>query len=185
MSPRSFFPRRPARDGTRQSLAEPLRRAARGFTLLELSIVLFIISVVAALAVPAFKQVQLNARSGAVMNDLRVFTGAFQAYAHDRGDWPPGDGTPGGTPSAMQGYLGVTSWERVTPIGGRYVWAPNTLQQGERYRAAIVISTVADNRVTADRKQLDDIDRKIDDADLDTGNFRLGYRNYPVFVIEH
>ena len=34
-------------------------------------------------------------------------------------------------------------------------------------------------------QQLTDIDHKIDDGDLDTGTFRLGYRNQPVFVIEH
>ena len=62
---------------------------------------------------------------------------------------------------------------------------PNTVQQGERYRSAIVISSVAENVVSADRIQLADLDRRIDDASLETGNLRLGFRNYPVYVIEH
>ena len=174
--------------------AAPAIRAARaparvfgkaGFTLLELSIVVFIISVVAALAVPALKQVNLEARSSATANDLRVFSGALQTYVHEHGDWPPGTGTPGEYPAGMEGYLGPTNWARVTPIGGHYTWAPNSLQQGERYRAVIMISSAGDDQVTSDRLQLEDLDRKIDDGDLTSGNFRLGYRNYPVSVLEH
>jgi prepilin-type N-terminal cleavage/methylation domain-containing protein len=156
-----------------------------GFTLLELSVVVFIISLIVALAVPALKKIQTEARSTAVANDLRVFAGALQTYVHERGDWPPGNSEPGVLPAGMEGYLRETNWSRTTPIGGRYTWAPNTLQQGERYRAAIVLSSVADSAVTTDKNQLIDLDRKLDDGSLDTGNFRLGYRNFPVFVLEH
>lgn len=158
---------------------------AAGFTLLELSVVVFIISFIVALAVPALKKIQTEARSTAVANDLRVFAGVLQTYVHERGDWPPGNSEPGVFPAGMEGYLRETNWSRTTPIGGRYTWAPNTLQQGERYRAAIVLSSVADSVVTADKNQLIDLDRKLDDGSLDTGNFRLGYRNFPVFVLEH
>jgi prepilin-type N-terminal cleavage/methylation domain-containing protein len=161
------------------------RRANAGFTLLELSIVIFIISIVAAFAIPALKQVSLRARASTVENDLRVFAAAFQAYAHDHGDWPGGDAVPGQFPPGMAGYLAKTNWERPSPIGGRYTWAPNSLQQGERYHAVVVISSVEGNPVTTEKNQLELIDRDMDDAALDTGNFRLGYRNFPVFVIEH
>lgn len=147
--------------------------------------VLFIVSVLAALAVPALKRSAQEARSVAVINELRIFAGAFQTYAHERGDWPPGPTTPGEMPAGMQSYLGTTSWGQRTPIGGRYLWSPDTLQQGERYRAAIVLTSVGGNPVTDDRFQLEDIDRRLDDGNLETGSFRLGYRNYPVFVIEH
>jgi len=161
------------------------RRSSRGFSLLELSVTCFIISVVASLAVPAYIQVQLSARSAAVINDIRVFASAFQNYAHDKANWPPADETPGVIPAGMAPYLSATNWERATPIGGLYTWARDSMQSGQRYQAVLVISTVGENRVTADRKQLVEIDRKIDDGDLDTGNFRLGFRNQPVFVIEH
>lgn len=145
----------------------------------------FIISVLAAVAVPAFKQTILESRARAVANDLRVFATALQTYAQEKGDWPAGDGVPGAFPTGMAGALGKTNWERVTPIGGHYTWAPNSLQQGERYHAVIVISSTDDSAVSAEKKQLLEIDRAIDNGDLDTGNFRLGYRNFPVFVIEH
>jgi len=162
----------------------PRDRGEAGFTLVEISVVVFIISLVAALAVPALKKVQIEARSAAVANDLRVFAGALQTYVHERGDWPPGNADPGVFPAGMEGYLRESNWTRPTPIGGLYTWAPNTLQQGERYRAAIVLSSAGTNAVTTDKNQLLDLDRKVDDGSLDTGNFRLGYRNYPVFVLE-
>lgn len=156
-----------------------------GFSLLELSVAIFIISVLTALAVPSYKRVNLEARTAATLNDLRVFTSAFQNYAHDRGDWPASTGVPAEVPPGMESYLGETSWSRPTPIGGFYTYCANSLQQGERYRAVLVISTVGENKVTTDRQQLADIDHKTDDGDLDTGNFRLGFRNQPVWVIEH
>lgn len=147
--------------------------------------VLFIVSVLAAFAVPALKRSLQEARSVAVINELRVFAGAFQAYAHDRGNWPPGPSAPGEMPAGMQSFLGATSWAQRTPIGGRYTWSPDTVQQGERYHAAIVLQGIAGHPVSDDRRQLEDIDRRLDDGNLETGGFRLGYRNYPVFVIEH
>jgi len=160
-------------------------RGEAGFTLLELSVVVFIISLTAALAVPALKQVNLEARSSTVANDLRVFSGAFQAYAHEHGDWPAGSGAPGEFPTGMEGYLGATNWARVTPVGGHYTWETNSLQQGDRYRAVITISSVGPDQVTSERRQLEDLDRKVDDGDLASGNFRLGYRDYPFYVLEH
>ncbi len=128
---------------------------------------------------------RLNARSSVVMNDLRVYAGAFQAYAQEHGDWPPGGGAPGTFPAGMEGYLSQTNWSRLTPIGGYYQFATQSPQLGGRYAAVIVIATVGSDQVTSDSIQLSDIDRKLDDGNLNTGNFFLGYRNYPVFVLEH
>jgi type II secretory pathway pseudopilin PulG len=147
--------------------------------------VLFIISAVAALAVPAYKRIHLSARSAAAINDLRVFASAFQSYAHARGDWPPATGVPGEVPAGMETYLATTNWTHPSPIGGAYTWAANSVQQGDRFRAVLIISTVGENKVSADRNLLADIDQRIDDGNLETGNFRLGFRNQPVFVIEH
>lgn len=161
------------------------RPAAAGFSLVELAVVVTIISVLAAIAVPTTKNLVFRARSSAVQNDLRVFAGAFQTYAQEKGDWPAGNGIPGAFPAGMEGLLGATNWQRPTPIGGNYTWDPNSLHQGTRYRGVIVISTTPDNPVTSDRMQLLDLDRLIDDGNLDSGNFLLGFRNYPIFVLEH
>ncbi|MGA2017827.1 MAG: type II secretion system protein [Opitutaceae bacterium] len=156
-----------------------------GFSLVELAVVVLIIGILAAASVPALMRNALNARSSAVMNDLRVYAGAFQAYAQEHGDWPPGGLGPGAFPPGMEGYLNQTNWGRVTPIGGYYQFATQSPQQGGRYAAVIIIASVGPNQVTSDSIQLSDIDRKFDDGNLSTGNFFLGYRNYPVFVLEH
>lgn len=184
MRQRSPSPVAPRRPGLRVNRG--LRHLGqRGFSLLELSVVVFIVSVVAALAIPALKKVQFSSRAATVSNDLRVFSAALQQYVQEKGEWPGGGGEPGVFPVGMEGYLRESNWSRPTPIGGRYTWAPNSLHQGERYRAAIVISTANGSTVTEDRNQLLELDRKIDDGNLDTGNLRLGFRNYPVFVLEH
>ncbi len=189
-SPFPLNPDRPNVHRTPRYPAQPARRPGRlkgndGFTLVELAVVIFIISALAAVAVPGIKKTNLEARSAAVVNDVRVFSNALQSYAQERGDWPAGNSEPGVFPPGMEGYLRATNWQRVTPIGGLYTWSPNTVQQGERYRAAIVITTVGENKVSSDRIQLTDLDRRLDDGSLDTGNLRLGFRNYPVFVLEH
>ena len=147
--------------------------------------VVLIIGILAALSVPALKKNALNARSSAVMNDLRVYAGAYQAYAQEHGDWPPGGGAPGTFPAGMDGYLSSTNWSRKTPIGGNYQFATQSPQAGGRYAAVIIIASTTDNPVTSDANQLTDLDVKLDDGNLSSGNFFLGYRNYPVFVLEH
>ena len=164
--------------------AEPHPRRRGGFSLLGFSIALFVISLLAALVTPAVKRALRHARSAATVDDLRAFATAFQNYAHARGDWPASTGVPAEIPTGMQNYLS-TAWERPTPIGGFYTWATYSLQKGDRYRAVLLLSPVGAHQVSADRQQLTDIDRQIDDGNLATGNFLLGYRNQPFFVIEH
>ena len=177
----------PSRD-PRASRRRPALRVHRcgtaAFTLIELAVVVAIISIVAAFAVPVAQHILHQARTAAVENDLRVFAAAIQAYASENGDWPAGDGTPGAFPAGMQGYLGQTNWQRTTPIGGNYAWDPNSTQQGNHYRAVIVIASSPDNPVSSDRLQLTEIDQKIDDGDLTAGTLQLGYRNYPFYVLE-
>ena len=85
----------------------------------------------------------------------------------------------------MEPYLNAAKWSRTTPIGGHYQWDTHSRQSGETFAAVIVIGPSAGSPVTSDSVQLRDIDRKLDDGRLSSGKFFLGYRNCPVFVLEH
>ena len=123
-------------------------------------------------------------RSQAVIGDLRGFSRAFQAYLREKGDWPPGQAPAGQLPAGMVGYLRPPDWEKITPIGGYYHWQKNTKHNDRTVRAAIVISSKGRFKVTADRVQLEDIDRRCDDGNLATGSFLLGFANAPLYIIE-
>lgn len=59
-----------------------------GFTLIELLIVVLIIAILAAIAIPNFLEYQTRAKVARVKNDLRTLTLAIEAYCVDNGDYP-------------------------------------------------------------------------------------------------
>lgn len=66
----------------------------KAFTLIELLIVVAIIAVLAAIAVPNFLEAQARAKTSAVLSDMRAVKTALEAYQIDHGTYPPiaGDG---------------------------------------------------------------------------------------------
>jgi len=64
----------------------------RGFTLIELLIVVAIIAILAAIALPNFLEAQTRAKVSRVRADLRTITTALEAYAVEWNDYPPNDG---------------------------------------------------------------------------------------------
>ena len=157
--------------------------AAEAFTLVELMIVVLIVILLAGLAVPAIKRLRLRARTAVIVNDLRVFAAAFDAYAHESGGWPA-DTAPGVLPAVMAGRITPEMFTRTTPMGGKYNWENQRLHRGVRYAAALGIKGTAAAPLPLDLEQLLDIDRTIDDGDLTTGNFIAGANNVPLLVIQ-
>ena len=62
-----------------------MEKNKKGFTLVEIMIVVVIIGLLAAMAVPAFQAVRNNARTKAVLNNLRQVAGAAQQYMLEEG----------------------------------------------------------------------------------------------------
>ena len=97
-----------------------------GFTLIELLIVVAIIAILAAIAVPNFLEAQTRAKVARVKSDLRTMNTAFMAYYNDYMKAPPDGNDPGSYPNPW-------SWELENPgrqpdfpllngIGGYYAF---------------------------------------------------------------
>ncbi len=146
-----------------------LNSANRGFTLIELMIVVLIISTLTMLGWTAVQRINLRSRTSAYQNDCRVFATAFTQYAQEAGIFPA-DGGPHFVPPVMAPYLSKTRWMRVTPFGGYYDW--NNIDSWDAYPARLRASiAVAGSTMTL--SQLQQVDRWIDDGNIATGNFRV------------
>jgi prepilin-type N-terminal cleavage/methylation domain-containing protein len=144
----------------------------RGFTLVEIMIVVVIIGLLAALAIPAFQRVQRASKNARVVNDFRIFAQSFEIYNTQNGFWPnnTGAGAIPNAPVSMAGDFKTSVWQATTSIGGRWNWDNSFTSSGGL--AGISISDAVGNPITASDAQLAEIDAKIDDGDITTGRLR-------------
>ncbi len=159
-------------------------KSNRGFSLVEISVVVVIIGLLASLSIQYFGKVREKAQNNTVINDLRIFSGSFHQYVTEKGSWPRNQRNRDTFPRDMTDYL-PSSWARKTPIGGKYSWDNNRRHKGVRVAANLNIRNDGrNNRIIVSRDQLRDIDAEIDDGNLNTGLFRLGRSNWPIYILE-
>ena len=140
-----------------------LMRRNSAFTLVEIMIVISIIAVLAAIAVPAFLRARERSQNAKFINALRVASDAITLYAIENGGYPP-DVNRGVVPPGLVSYLDQTfDWTAATPIGGRWDWDFN--RPGAKAAVSVVQSGASLTR-------LREIDAMWDDGDLSTGRFR-------------
>lgn len=98
-------------------------RARRAFTLIELLIVVAIIAVLAAIAVPNFLEAQTRARVSRSLADLRAMSTAVEAYHIDFNAWPLQAGLTY-TGEVLDPTLNPTGTVNVTKFVGRCLTTP-------------------------------------------------------------
>lgn len=77
----------------------------KAFTLIELLIVVAIIAILAAIAVPNFLEAQVRSKVSRARTDMRSAATALEAYAVDNNKYPPMlGGTPGQPQNQTNGY---------------------------------------------------------------------------------
>lgn len=137
-----------------------LRRKG-GFTLIEIMIVVTIIGLLAALALPAWTIARRNSRASAFINDLRLGVEAAQRCAMEQGNWPAETAT-GVEPTLLVSYLRSDYWTKPTPLGGQWDW--------EFAKSGCTAGLAVVNPI--DPSIMLSVDEKYDDGNLTTGRFR-------------
>ena len=145
-----------------------------GFTLVEIMIVVVIIGLLAAMAIPAFQKVRIQSNASRIANDFRDFNGAFETHALAVGSWPE-EGIGNNVPESMEPYLENTAWYEPASNGGYWDWEVNrfgvtaavALSEGGGLNPAVYIA----------------VDNLIDDGDLSTVVFRQNGNRY-FYILE-
>ena len=160
-------------NGCAISIMKTSAKSSNGFTLVEMMVVIAVIGVLTAIAIPTFVHARENSRNSVYVANVRTAAAAFVNYATDNKTYPPSSGS-GSVPAGMESYLTNFRWTAETPIGGNWSWDCDM----NGYKAGIAVSGP-----TVPLAQIQSIDRIIDDGDLNTGQFRSRPGGF-VFVIE-
>jgi len=147
-----------------------------GFTLVEIMIVVVVIGLLAAMAIPAFERSRINGNASRLANDFRVFAGAFETHALETGTWAD-DGNGNALPATVQPYLEGTSWTEAPVKGGWWDW-----EGSGRHGFAASIG-LAEGDGSMDPEVFERVDALLDDGNLSTGNF-IQTGGFYVYVLD-
>ncbi len=151
-------------------------RDTRGFTLVELLIVVVVLGILAAMAIPSLGDITTDAKRSAFASDLRILAESANRYNVQNNQHLP-DTSSGVWPSEWAGSIPQNQFEAQTPLGG--VWDIELNSFG--VVAAIGAHFGADIPSDADLSAVDAI---MDDGNLGTGVVRKLAADRFYYVLE-
>ncbi len=92
------------------------RQNNKGFTLVEIMIVVVIIGLLAAMAIPAFKKVRDNSQKKTILNNLRQLSGAADQYFLENGVTTVASASLIGSDSYIKAFATAAGETYPTPI---------------------------------------------------------------------
>lgn len=152
-----------------------------GFSLVEIAVVVAIIGILAALAIPAYQRSKDSSKIAALENDLRVFEQDFEKFELENKAFPPSQPVPGQFPIGLEDII-PEAWILPSPVGGTYRWVYTTEEKPSERSAYIEIINTVENPVRLSADRLKEIDDDIDDGNISTGHLRLSGLNLRLYV---
>lgn len=100
------------------------QKSQKGFTLVEIMIVVVIIGLLAAMAIPAFNKVREQSREKAITNNLRQIASAGQQYILEEG-----------TTEATHALLVGDYFQEIAPVAGEVYTTLTVIEAGTTLEA--------------------------------------------------
>jgi prepilin-type N-terminal cleavage/methylation domain-containing protein len=144
-----------------------------GWSLVEIAIVVTIIGLLAALAIPLFTVLTKRSRVSALANDLRTHGQAILTYAMTEDDFPADFASPT-IPTYPDGkpVLGP-AWKFASPVGGSYSWHYTNAGNPKGSSGFIQIAETSAAPFTVGLSDVRKLDEKMDDGNLGSGYLQM------------
>jgi prepilin-type N-terminal cleavage/methylation domain-containing protein len=156
----------------------------RAFTLIEVLVVVVVLGIIAAVAIPKFAAARSTSAAAAAAEQLKIFERALENYYARNGHYPHGHWDWKRGSDEIRAIFGTDLFSKETPVGGHYGYVGP--DQGGQTRLTILpFSGVFDevNRVRPDNEALAEVDALLDDGNTAAGRFRV-YPNWTIYWLK-